>query len=170
MFRISAPAAPVALLAGLVAAAAVGLAAAAPASAATTAAIGPNQYFVADVDGQVIGPATIQMACFGPVYQGETGHPAAGQYVEVLPPTSTTGSIGYTGSLANAINVAIVYSQDTVSHVVPVGTVTAYGMPVQIPTSLVLPCYGSGTAVFDPTPTSATAKAADLAVNFAGQP
>jgi hypothetical protein len=172
MFRISAPAAPAALVAGLLTAAAVsaGVAAAGPASAATTAGIGPNQYFVADVNGHVTSPAPISMACFGPVMPGETGHPMAGQYVEVLPATTNAGSIGYTGSLADAVNVAIVYSQGTASHYVPIGTVTAYGMPLAIPTSLVLPCYGSGTAVFDPTPTSPTAVAADLTVSFIGQP
>ncbi len=147
--------------------AAVG-AGAAPASAT---AIGPNQYFVADVNGHVTSPAPVNMACFGPVFPGQTGHPLPGQYVAVLPPsTGATTGVGYTGSLGTAVNVSIVYSQGTVTRIVPVGTVTEYGTKLAISTSLVLPCYGSGTALFDPTPTSSTARAASLTVNFIGQP
>jgi hypothetical protein len=164
MFRISARTAPAALLAPALVAV---VAAAAPASAT---AIGPNQYFAADVNGRVTSPAPIEMACFGPIYPGETGHPLAGQYVEVLPPDTTTGSVGFTGSAADAIDVSIIYSQGTITHVVPVGELTSYGTKLPISTALVLPCSGSAAAVFDPTPTSPTAQAADLTVDFLSQP
>lgn len=168
MFRISARTAPAALVAGaLLPALAAAVAVAAPASAT---AIAPNQYFVADVNGHTTSPAPIAMACFGPVVTGQTGNPMAGQYVEVLAPATNATSLGYTGSLGTAVNVSIIYSAGTVTRVVPVGTITAYDTPLAISTSLVLPCYGSATAVFDPTPTSATAKAADLTVDFIGQP
>ena len=168
MFRVSAPTAPAALVAGvLVPALAAVVAGAAPASAT---AIGPNQYFVADVNGHVTSPAPINMACFGPTFPGQTGNPLPGNYVEVLPPTTSSGSTGYTGSLGDAVNVSIVYSVGTVTHVVPIGTLTSYGTKLAISTSLVFPCWGSGTAVFTPTPTSSTAKAADLGVEFVGQP
>ena len=167
MPRISAPIAPAAVAAAaLVPALAAVLATAAPASAA----IGPNQYFVADVNGHVTSPAPIEMSCFGRILPGETGHPMAGQYVEVLPPVTSAGSVGFTGSLGDAVNVAIIYSRGTITVVVPVGTLTDYGVKLAISTSLVLPCSGSGTAVFDPTPTSKTAVAADLTVGFIGQP
>jgi hypothetical protein len=53
---------------------------AAPASAAIIdpAVIGPNQYFSGVVNGHT-GHATINMACFGPIRPGQTGHPLAGQ-------------------------------------------------------------------------------------------
>jgi hypothetical protein len=168
VFRINAPKAPAALIAGaLLPALAAAVAVAAPASAT---AIGPNQYFVADINGHVTSPAPIEMACYGPSFPGETGNPLPGQYAEVLPPATNAGAVGYTGSLGTAINVEIIYTQGTITRVVPVGTLTAYGTKLAIPTSLVLPCYGTGTAVFDPTPTSSTAKAADLTVDFIGQP
>lgn len=168
MFRISAPTAPAALFAAaLLPALAAAVAVAAPASAT---AIGPNQYFTADVNGHVTGPAPIEMGCFGPSTTGQTGNPLPGQYVEVLPPATNSTSLGYTGSLGTAISVDLVYTQGTITRVVQVGTLTAYGTPLAIPTSLVLPCYGTGTAVFDPTPTSPTAKAAGLSVDFIGQP
>jgi hypothetical protein len=110
------------------------------------------------------------MACFGPIYPGETGHPLAGQYVQALPPDTAAGSIGFTGSAADAIDVSIIYSLGTITRVVPVGQLTSYGTKLAISTLLTLPCSGSGTAVFDPTPTSSTAKAADLTVDFIGQP
>ena len=164
MFRISARTASAALLAPALVAV---VAAAAPASAT---AIGPDQYFVADVNGHVTGPAPIQMGCFGPIFPGETGHPLAGQYVEVLPPDTAAGSVGFTGSAADAIDVSIIYSQGTITRVVPLGELTSYGTKLAISTGLLLPCSGSATAVFDPTPTSPTAQAADLTVNFVGQP
>jgi hypothetical protein len=164
MFRISARTAPAALLAPALLAV---VAAAAPASATS---IGPNQYFVADLNGHVTSPAPLEMGCFGPISPGETGHPLAGQYVAVLPPDTVSGSVGFTGSAADAIDVSIVYSQGTITHVVPVGQLTSYGTKLAISTALVLPCAGSGTAVFDPTPTSPAAKAADLTVDFIGQP
>lgn len=164
MFRISARTAPAALLASAL------VAVVATAASASATAIGPNQYFVGDVNGRVTSPAPIEMACFGPIYPGQTGHPLAGQYVEVLPPDTTASSIGFTGSAADAIDVSIIYSQGTITRVVPVGQLTSYGTKLAISTALVLPCSGSATAVFDPTPTSPTAKAADLTVDFLSQP
>jgi hypothetical protein len=143
------------------------VAAAAPASAT---AVGPNQQFTADVNGHTISPAPINMACFGPVYPGETGHPMAGNYVELLPPSTTAANVGDTGSLGSAVNVSIIYDEGDLVVVVPLGTITAYNTPLAISTSDVFPCDGSGTAAFDPTPTSATARSVDLTVNFLGQP
>ena len=110
------------------------------------------------------------MACYGPSTPGQTGHPMGDQYVEVLPPATGSGSVGYTGSLGTAINAEFVYSQGTITHVVPIGTLSTYGTRLALSTSLVLPCWDSGSIVFDPTPTSPTARAADLSVYFQGQP
>jgi hypothetical protein len=163
MPRISAHGVPAAVAAAIVALVA-------PASPASATVIGPNQHFIGEVNGRTTSPAPIQMGCFGPYTPGETGHPLAGQYVEVLPPVGSASAVGFTGSLGNAIDVSIVYSTGTVTVVSHVGTLTSYGTKLPISTSLVLPCAGAGSAVFDPTPTSPTAVAADLTVDFLAQP
>jgi hypothetical protein len=168
MLRISAPTAPAALVAGVLAPAlAASLAVAAPASAT---AIGPDQYFVADVNGRNTGPAPIDMACFGPIIQGQLGHPLAGNYVEVLPPVTSAGSVGYTGSLGDSVDVSIIFSTGTITVDEPIGTLTSYGTKLLISTQLSFPCSGVGTAVFTPSPNSPTAEPATLAVTFVGQP
>jgi hypothetical protein len=170
MPRISAPAAPAAFAAALVPALAAVLVTAAPASAA---GIGPNQHFVGALDGDSTSPATLQMGCFGPITPGETGHPLAGQFAEVLSPGVSSGSaagLGFTGTLADAVDISIVYARGPIVVVTPIGEVTAYGQELEIPTSLVLPCSGAGTLVFNPAPTSPTAVPYDLTVDFVGQP
>ena len=49
-------------------------------------------------------------------------------------------------------------------------TFSYYGVQEAIPTSFLLPCYGSGAVVFSPEPTSPTAKSFTVTVNFVGQP
>ena len=43
-------------------------------------------------------------------------------------------------------------------------------VPGKIPTTLTLPCYGTGTVTFTPLPTSATARAFTMSVTFVSQP
>ncbi|WP_042364123.1 hypothetical protein [Streptacidiphilus neutrinimicus] len=162
------------LRAAATAAAALGLAAVlatavAPAAHAAgvvdPAPIGPNQFFTGLVDGASTD-AAIQMACFGPVTAGETGHPLPGQTVEVLPaPASGTVDVGYTGSAATDV----VVNFGPVSTTPPV-TLGFYAVKVAIPTSLVLPCAGTGTVAFVPEPGSATARSATLTVRYVPQP
>lgn len=168
MLRISALKTRAALMAGVLAPAlAVVVTAAGP---ATATAIGPNQGFIPDVNGHTTSPAPITMACFGAVYPGETGHPMAGNYVEVLAPPASTSAAGNTGSLGTGISVSIIYDEGDLVVDVPLGTITAYDTPLAISTSDVFPCYGTGTAVFTPTPTSTSARPAGLTVDFVGQP
>jgi len=157
---------PLATVLAGVATAALVTATATPAAAAT--AIGPGQYFSGVVNGR-LGSATIAMACFGPTYPGQTGHPMAGQTVAVrqqFPPGTPTGTyIGYTGSAATGIAVGA-GSTSTTSPLV----LSSYDTPVALPTTLTLPCGGTGTVRFVPTPTSSTATVATVAVTFVGQP
>jgi hypothetical protein len=150
-----------------VAAAAIVAATAAPvaAAASTTAGgpIGPNQYFVGQVNGRTLN-AAIQMACFGPILPGQTGHPLPGQTVAVTQAATTT-NVGYTGSAANSIGAIIGGTSSTVVIVL-----TAYDTPAAIPTTLTLPCAGTGTVLFQPSPNSSTARAATVPVTFVGQP
>jgi hypothetical protein len=107
------------------------------------------------------------MACFGPIRPGQTGHPFAGQTVEVLPaPVSTTSDIGFTGSAADDIDVH--FPTPTVANA-PV-VLHDYAVTAPIPVSLTLPCFGSGPVTFVPNPTSPTARTATVTVSFVGQP
>src|SRR5271157_358114 len=79
---------PMALAAGL-------LVAAAPLAVAGTAGaqgpnvkIGPHQVFGGEINGSdgITSTPTIQMACFGPITPGETGHPLPNQTIGVFQP------------------------------------------------------------------------------------
>lgn len=123
------------------------------------APIGPDQYFYGLVNDHA-GQASIQMGCAGP---SQTGHPLAGQTVKVLPaPAPTTSDLGFTGSAADAITVG--FPSPTVTNT-PV-VLRDYAVSALIPTSLTLPCSGSGTVAFIPEPTSPTAQTATVKVTF----
>jgi hypothetical protein len=129
------------------------------------APIGPNTFFVGEVNNTA-GPAVIQMACFGPVTPGETGHPLAGQTVKALPAsTPVANTAGYTGSAADEILVSFNLASATTPIVLHYWAVSA-----AIPTTLVLPCGGTGTVTFTPYPGSTTSRPATVTVSFVGQP
>lgn len=120
--------------------------------------VGPHQYFEALVNGQTgIGTSVpIKMACFGAVHPGEKGHPMAGQTVEVMRPLVIVfGHSGYTGKNATSIMAFFGPPPPTPSPVPPSAstvTFTHYGIKKPIPTSLLLPCYGTGLVYFIPFP------------------
>lgn len=121
-------------------------------AAAQTGPVGPKQYFY----GQVLGAASsttqnvIEVGCAGPA---TTGHPLAGQYVEVqqvFPPVTTT--LGYTGNFGAAINTDLIWSHGTITVVTPVAKFSGYGVSMPIPTSITVPCSGGGVMNFAPSP------------------
>ncbi len=139
--------------------------------------VGPRQYFEGLVNGQAgMGtPVAIKVACFGAVRPGEKGHPRAGQTVEVLRPlVIVVGHSGYTGKRATSIVAFFGPPPPTPSPVPPnASTVTfhEYGVKKAIPTSLLLPCYGTGTVSFVPTPQSPpSSRDATVPVSYVGQP
>jgi hypothetical protein len=138
------------------------------AGATTDGAIGHRQAFVGRVNGSFDG-ATVYMACFGPVTPGQTGHPMAGQVLEVLSPLPpiVVGPIhpGYTGSAATTI---VARLKDAPRAVL--ARFTNYFQTEEIPTSAELPCAGTGVVRFVPRPRSATSRAAWVTVSFVGQP
>ena len=145
-------------------------AAAALASTATAAAdpiqdpipVGPNMYFIGLVNGKT-SQATITVVCPGPVTGTSTGHPTSGQKLEVrsvVPPLPT--AFGYTGSAAHSIDAFFGPSSTTASPVV----LTSFFAPVAIPTTLNLPCSGTGTVTFVPMPTSSTARSVSVSVTY----
>jgi hypothetical protein len=124
----------------------------------------PDQQFVGLVNGYTQN-ATIRMACFGPVRPRQQGHPFAGQWAEVLK-AEVIARFGYTGSLGTTIVADFGGTSATPQRL----TFSYYGVTETIPDSWYFPCYGPGTVVFSPQPTSPTAKSFTVTVNFVGQP
>jgi hypothetical protein len=148
-------------------------AAALPAAAAVTGRrVAPKQFFTGVIngtDGNTANPIAINMACFGPIKRGETGHPMAGQTVAVhqlFPPSTAPGSLGETGN-DHQINL---YFNAVPSAAAGAVTFTRYDRTQKLPTSLTLPCSGTGTAYFTPIPAVPPSRAATVPVEFVGQP
>jgi hypothetical protein len=138
--------------------------------------VGPHQIFGGLVNGKSgIGtPAPIRMACFGAVHPGETGHPMSGQTVEVFRPEAIVGHFGYTGSSATHIVAFFGPLPPTpviVASSVSTVTFTRYDVKKPIPTSLKLPCDGTGSVTFVPLPQSPpNSRDATVQVAYQGQP
>jgi hypothetical protein len=116
--------------------------------------IAPHQTYV----GQVFGlgnstgtQAVIEVVCPGPA--GTGGHPVAGQYVEVQQVNITpVASAGYTGNFGTGIEAELVYPAGSVTATTAVAKFTTYGVKVEIPTSITVPCSGSAVMSFIPLP------------------
>jgi hypothetical protein len=158
---------------GMAVVAAVSLGLSGVASAQPSSRVGPDQAFRALVNGHsgYPAPVTINMACFGPSQPGQTGHPTAGQSVTVLLGAATVSQAGFTGP--NATSIGVFFGPPPPASRSGAGpvTFTRYGVPKAIPTSLVLPCSGTGRVTFVPLPMSPpTSRAAVVPVRFVGQP
>jgi hypothetical protein len=142
--------------------------------------VGPNQYFTGVIngtDGNTVIPIAIHMACFGAVRPGETGHPMGGQTLAVhqLFPPTITSTLGKTG---NDSTIGVFFGAP------PPGTLQGasanaaaksilfvhYDMTKGLPTSLTLPCGGTGTVWFVPIPVVPPSQAAAVPVEFESQP
>jgi hypothetical protein len=156
-----------ALTSGLIAAA-FGVALTVPAAAAARqqdpVPIGPNEYFSGFINNHPPGKAVITVICPGPA---NTGHPAAGQTIEVktAQPISTV-DLGFTGSAGKRITAALAPAAATSV----LASFTSFFAPKNIPTNITVPCSGTGKVVFRPSPTSPTAKSAVLPVTFMAGP
>jgi hypothetical protein len=139
------------------------LAGAAPAAAADVAdPIGPNQFYVGQVNG-LSEAARIAVVCDRPADPGSIAHPVAGQTVTVLPVSGPIDrEAGFTGSAGKVIGVGLAGS-DTVA---PPVVLRLYTEVAKIPTSLVTPCGGTGTMMFAASPASSTARTASVKVTF----
>jgi hypothetical protein len=126
------------------------------------APIGPNQYFVALVNGKV-ADAVITVVCPFPPTTGEPGSPTPGQYVEVEPEVGgAAGPFGFTGSAADSVGAFFTPAGSSTGGVL----IHSCFVRVAIPTTLKLPCSGSGVVTFNPLPGSATAHAATVSVTY----
>ncbi len=130
--------------------------------------VGPKQYFDGEFFGLTSASAqnVIQVTCAGPA---TTGHPAAGQYVaahQFFPPVAAT--YGYTGNSGTEIDVNLIYSIGTITVVTPTfATLTYYDTTAEIPTSLTVPCSGTGVLAFTPSPDpDGSGIASDVDVTF----
>jgi hypothetical protein len=76
----------------------------------------------------------------------------------VLPAASavpvSTSDLGYTGSAGNKITAVL----PTPTAAIVLASFTSYFVPKFIPTTLTLPCSGTATVSFIPSPASSTAK------------
>jgi hypothetical protein len=114
--------------------------------------VGAKQYFYGEFFGltSATPPDVLQVSCSG---AADTGHPVADQYVaahQIFPPVVTT--YGYTGNHGTEIDVNLVYTIGTLTVSTPTfATLTYYDTRAEIPTSLTLPCSGTGTLVFTPS-------------------
>jgi hypothetical protein len=91
--------------------------------------------------------------CPGPVGIGRTGHPLAGQTVEVGRTLPTGSNSGYTGSSATSI-AAFFGAPPPVTAGPGQVDFSRYGVAKAIPASLSLPCGGTGAVTFVPFPES----------------
>lgn len=138
-------------------------------AAAQTGPVGPKQYFY----GQVFGISSstmqdvIEVVCAG---AANTGHPAPGQFVEVqqvFPPVATT--VGYTGNFGAEIDANLIWSRGTITVVTAIAKFVSYGVSMPIPTSITVPCGGSGVMSFAPSPNpDNSGKPSNVNVTFEG--
>lgn len=140
-----------------------GAGAAAAAPVQDPVAVAPQQFFSGTVNGSV-SPASLRTDCVGPIVAGQTGHPVAGQSVEAVLANSTAAQTGYTGTLAHSLLVTLGDPSSTAAGVI--GTTSNYFVPLDIPTTLTVPCGGTGEVTFAPQPTSPTAQSATVTVSF----
>jgi len=122
--------------------------------------IGPKQHYLGYVNGKRAN-AVIRVVCPGPAGAKRTGPPAGNQPVRVV---RVRSGGGYTGAIGRKVWAE--FANDTV-HVVGF---SRYGVTHPIPTTLRLPCQGTGTARFTPCfgtlPCSSTAKDDVVRVTF----
>jgi hypothetical protein len=123
------------------------------------APVGPNQFFVGVVNDASVD-AQVFVTCDA---SGTTGHPRAGQTVAVLPASGTgTAQAGFTGTAGKEIAVGVGAGTGTQA----VLRLRLYQVREQIPTSLLVPCTGSGLVSFLPAPASDTSRPATVKVTF----
>jgi hypothetical protein len=108
-------------------------------------AIGSKQHFLGAVNGQT-GHATVTTVCPGPERPSELGPLAGGQQFLVVE-TPTTG--GYTGLFKTIYAWFVPLSGGAAPVQVKIA---AYGVPVKIPTTVRVPCSGTGKVEFSSCP------------------
>ena len=136
--------------------------------------VGPDQYFTGVVNGttgNTVTPIAVRMGCFGPLHPGETGHPLRGQTLAVhqlFPPSAAAGTVGWTGADSE---IGVLFDAQPVTAAAATPPVfTRYDTPRKLPTTLTLPCSGTGTAYFTPFPWLPPSSSAAVPVVYESQP
>lgn len=87
--------------------------------------------------------------------------------IEVVTGASSSADSGYTGSAADLIDA---YLGAPASSATPAAVFISFFVAEPVPTSILVPCSGTGTVSFVPVPTSATARTATVTITFDSQP
>jgi hypothetical protein len=108
--------------------------------------IAPHQFFSGQVNG-TSDEATVTVICVGP---SATGHPQAGQTIGVVqvPVPSPIAAAGYTGDAATSIAAG---RPDLPATTAAIAVFTVYETQA-LSTKITLPCGGTVTIVFMPSP------------------
>jgi len=133
--------------------------------------IAPNERFGAAINGRTGStlPVTISMACFGPIVPGATGHPMASQTIEVFRPGTSGASWGNTGPTGRSITAYFGPPPPSATPVAVASVPFSRYERVALPSSLLLPCGGSGQVTFLSAPLFG-ARAFVVPVRYVGQP
>ena len=113
--------------------------------AASGAPISPGQHFAGRVNGQT-STATVHTVCPGPGSQGQLGSIASGQTVSVY---RISSGRGYTGVFSQVYAWFVQNQSRNGHHAV---TITTYRTNVALPTSVRVPCDGTGRVEFSSCP------------------
>jgi hypothetical protein len=122
--------------------------------------VGPAQRFVGLVNADHSG-AVIYVACAGPIYEGRTGPAVSGQSVAAL--LLPGGALPSGGSTGAASRLVIAFPDSSVAATM---NLRRYGVAKLLPSTLQLPCGGTGTVTFTPAPASATSVPDTVAVTY----
>ena len=123
--------------------------------------IRPDQTFFGLVNGDATA-ATVAVACPEAVRPGETGPPVSGQTIAVRSPSPSVTPGGATGARGTTIVAQFLTTSTAATSSI---TFDHYGSKV-LPSTLMLPCLGSGSIVFTPRPTSTTAHSESMTVTY----
>jgi len=146
------------MLMGLAAVAAASLGGVATASTIGPTRVGPHQWFVGEVNG-TSNDATVNVVCPGPSTMGRA---LPGQTLAVSPSLVILQNSGNTGAKGRKIVALIGPAVSTAASVV----FTKYNSPQPFPTTVPVPCSGTGTVSFVPLPGSPGAKTGTVSVSY----
>ena len=138
-------------------------------SAAAAGKVGPDQYFTGVInghDGNTVNPIDITVTC-SVIGGTTTGHPAKGQTLAVHQMFPPNGSgLGYTGNDSEIGFFTALPPSGTTKASSKSVTFTKYDKTKKLPTSLVVPCSGTGNVYFVPLPVSPPSEAQSVPVQF----
>jgi hypothetical protein len=120
--------------------------------------VGPGQYFFGTVNGNHT-QAVVYVFCPGPIGGDRTGPPVGDQPLGVLR-VGKGSDRGYTDGTARAI--VVTFTDDSSERV----RLVEYGITKPVPTSLALPCEGTGVIRFRSVPVSQTSVPDEVTVTY----